>query len=75
MRWAAAIVVVAVAWSAAFSIHHRSHLWKCGLGYDGPMCSARASWQDPVAIVIATVGLAAAVAIIARRRRNLAEPS
>jgi hypothetical protein len=75
MRWAAAIVVVAVAWSAAFYIHHRSHLWKCGLGYDGPMCSARALWKDPVAIVIATVGLAAAVAIIARRRRNLAEPS
>jgi len=75
MRWATALAVVAVAWAAAFYIHQRTHLWKCGLGYDGPMCSARSSWQDPVAILIAILGLVVALAILGRPRLNFAKPS
>jgi type IV secretory pathway VirB2 component (pilin) len=76
VRRAVAILIVLVAFSAAFYIHRRTHLESCGLGYDRPVCSVRSSWQDPVAVVIVVAGLTAAVGtMVVHRDRTFANPS
>ena len=91
MRLAAAIGVIAIAFSAAIYIHQR-HTWtKPGLvqagttsGYgSGGLAtptiygsvSQHPSWEDPVAILIATGGVAIAAGILTARRKTFAKPS
>ena len=70
MRLAAAIAVVAVAFSAAVYIHQRhSYTTFCGSKNIFTPCTyttirSRPSWEDPVAVLIAVGGVAAAVAIV-----------
>ena len=77
MRLAAAIAVVAVAWSAAVYVHQRViYSPPTPICAGSPFSCARQhpSWEDPAAVLIALGGLAVAVGIFTYRR-NFAKPS
>jgi hypothetical protein len=81
MRLAAAIAVIAVAFSAAVYIHQR-HTWTTttstliqskpgdnpSVGIDiGRRVRHHPSWEDPLAVILAISGIAAAVGLVAYR--------
>jgi hypothetical protein len=74
MRLAAAAGMIAVTLASAVYLHQRMHLIFCGVGRIYRQCSARSSWQDPVAVIIALAGIAVAAGILTARR-NFAKPS
>ena len=82
MRYALAIAVVAVAWSAALYLHQRRETEyvfanHAPCGTPGQPCTKKVhpSWEDPVAVLLALGGLAVAVGIGATGRPNFAKPS
>ena len=72
-----AVAVLLVTFSVAFYLHHRTHPEACGLGeLPRPVCAVHASWQDPLAIVIAVAGIAGAVGLmLVRRDDRFVKPS
>ena len=74
MRWALAIAVVALAWSAAVYVHQRTVF--AGFGpatasnFMGDPVYVHPSWEDPVAVLLAVGGVAIAAAIVSFRRRG-----
>jgi hypothetical protein len=85
MRVAAAIALVAIAFSVAVFVHQRHTTARacyvmdqaggCATWRDVPG-AAHPSWEDPASVLIALGSVAAAVGIVASgRRRDIAQPS
>jgi len=76
VRLAAAIAVIAIAWSAAVYLHQLPRFWTTGgAATQGgfvvtPIKYHRRSWNDPAAVGIAIGSIAVAVGIVTFRRRR-----